>query len=62
MIVGRLFLAIPALALAGRVIGQGRRPTTPGTLPSDTLTFASIALATALVVVAVNFFPARRSR
>ncbi|MCL2449031.1 MAG: potassium-transporting ATPase subunit KdpA [Polyangiaceae bacterium] len=57
MIVGRLFLAVPALALAGRVIGQGRRPMTPGTLPSDTLTFASIALATALLVVAVNFFP-----
>ena len=58
MMVGRFFLAIPALALAGRLASQGRRPTTSGTLPSDTLAFAAIAIAAAILIGALCFFPA----
>ena len=38
MMVGRFFLPVPAL------IRAGRRVTTPGTLPPDSLTFAAVAL------------------
>jgi K+-transporting ATPase ATPase A chain len=58
MMAGRFGLAIPALALAGRFAGQGRRPETAGTLPTDSLLFAVILLGTALIVGALTFFPA----
>ena len=49
--------AIPALALAGRLARQGRRITTPGTVPSDTFTFTAIALSAGLLVRALCSFP-----
>ncbi len=58
MMLGRFGLAIPALALAGRFAKQGRRPVTTGTLPTDTLQFAGLVLATAVIVVGLGFFPA----
>lgn len=57
MIVGRFFLAIPALLLAGRLAAQGRRTTTTGTLPSDTVTVAAVALGAAILIGALCFFP-----
>lgn len=58
MMVGRFGLAIPALALAGLLAGQGRRPVTTGTLPSDTMLFAVVVVGTALVVGGLSFLPA----
>ncbi|MBC8135203.1 MAG: potassium-transporting ATPase subunit A, partial [Fibrella sp.] len=58
MMIGRFGLAIPALALAGHLATQGRRPTTLGTLPTDTVQFAVVLLGTALIVGALSFFPA----
>ena len=58
MMLGRFGLAIPALALAGRFAKQSRRPVTAGTLPTDSLQFAGLVLATALIVVGLGFFPA----
>ena len=58
MMAGRFGLAIPALALAGRFARQGRRPVTTGTLPTDSLQFAGLVVATAVIVVGLGFFPA----
>ena len=58
MLAGRFGLAIPALALAGRFARQGRRPVTTGTLPTDSLQFAGLVVATAVIVVGLGFFPA----
>ena len=40
MMVGRFGLALPALALAGHLASQPRRPVGLGTMPTDTLLFA----------------------
>ena len=56
MMAGRFGLAIPALALAGLFARQGRRTPTVGTLPTDSLLFASLLLGTA--VVGLGFLPA----
>ena len=58
MMAGRFGLAIPALALAGLFAKQGRRPPTTGTLPTDTLQFASLIVGTAVIVVGLSFLPA----
>ena len=50
MAAGRFGLAALALALAGRLAAQGRKPTTIGTLPCDTLTFGVLVLGTVLLV------------
>src|SRR5262249_47407775 len=56
MMAGRYGLAIPALALAGRLGAQPRRPLTLGTLPSDTLSFGVLVAGTALIVGALSYF------
>ncbi len=58
MMVGRFGLAIPALALAGRLAAQGRRPVTLGTLPTDSLSFAVLLVGTAVIVGALSYFAA----
>jgi K+-transporting ATPase ATPase A chain len=58
MILGRFGLAIPALALAGRLAQQGRRPMDAGELPTDSWLFASVIIGTALIVVALTYLPA----
>ena len=58
MMAGRFGLAIPALALAGLFARQGRRLPTVGTLPTDSLLFASLLLGTAVIVVGLGFLPA----
>jgi K+-transporting ATPase ATPase A chain len=58
MVAGRFGLAGLALALAGRLAGQGRKAITVGTLPSDTITFGVLLLGTLLLVGALCFLPA----
>jgi potassium-transporting ATPase potassium-binding subunit len=58
MLAGRFGLAALALALAGRFAAQRRWPTTVGTLPSDSATFAVLVLGTILLVGALSFLPA----
>lgn len=58
MFVGRFGLAVPALALAGRFVRQGRRPATAGTLPTDSFAFAGIVVAAALLLGALSYLPA----
>ena len=54
---GRFGLAIPALALAGIFAQQQRRPVTDGTLPTDTVLFAGLMIATVLAVGGLSYLP-----
>ena len=58
MLVGRYGLAALALALAGRFAATSKRPTSPGSVPSDGVLFGGLLAAAALLVGAVNFLPA----
>ncbi|MGD0388719.1 MAG: potassium-transporting ATPase subunit KdpA [Tepidisphaeraceae bacterium] len=58
MLAGRFALAIPALALAGRLANQGRRSQHAGTLPSDSLLLATVAVSAAVLIVLLSFLPA----
>jgi K+-transporting ATPase ATPase A chain len=58
MLAGRFGLAIPALALAGRLATQGRRSQHAGTVPSDSLLFATVAISAAVLIVLLSFLPA----
>jgi K+-transporting ATPase ATPase A chain len=58
MMFGRFGLAIPALALAGRLAAQGRRDEHAGSLPSDSPWIAVVAVGTAVLLVLLNFLPA----
>jgi K+-transporting ATPase ATPase A chain len=58
MMVGRFFLAVPALGLASRFARQGRRAPGPGTLQTDTLLFGIVIAGAAILVGALSFIPA----
>jgi K+-transporting ATPase ATPase A chain len=58
MAVGRFGLAALAILLAGRVAAQGRKPTTIGSLPCDTITFGALVLGSVLLLGALCFLPA----
>ena len=58
MMLGRFALAIPALALAGRLAGQIKRQETQNAVPTDKPLFAALLVATALIVGALSFLPA----
>jgi K+-transporting ATPase ATPase A chain len=58
MMIGRFGLAVPALALAGRLAAQGRRAEHAGSLPSDSVWFAVVAVGAAVLIVLLTFLPA----
>jgi K+-transporting ATPase ATPase A chain len=58
MIVGRFGLAIPALALAGRLARSPRRTVTAGTLPTDGWLFGLFMIGTAVVIGGLSYLPA----
>jgi K+-transporting ATPase ATPase A chain len=58
MMAGRFALAVPALALAGSLAAQGRRPVHIGTVPTDSVSFGFMLIMTALIVGALSYFPA----
>src|SRR5215475_5803754 len=57
MMVGRFGLAIPALALAGRLALQPRRTAGLGTLPTDSLLFACLVIGTIVIVGGLSYLP-----
>jgi K+-transporting ATPase ATPase A chain len=57
MMAGRFGLAILALALAGLLAQQLRKPTTDGTLPTDTVLFGGLVISTVLIVGALSYLP-----
>jgi len=58
MIVGRYWLAVPTLALAGSLASKKLIPATEGTLPTHTPLFVGWLIAVIIIVGALNFFPA----
>ncbi|HXN55466.1 MAG TPA: potassium-transporting ATPase subunit KdpA, partial [Myxococcales bacterium] len=58
MLVGRFFMMVPALAIAGSMVGKKMVPPGPGTFPTDNLLFASLLVFVVVVVGALTFFPA----
>jgi len=57
MMVGRFGLAILALALAGRLAPQPRRPVSSGTLPTDTPLFAGWLMGIIVILGGLSYLP-----
>jgi len=58
MFLGRFWLKIPALAIAGSLAAKKSVPVGAGTLPTHTPLFVALLVGTVLVVGALTFFPA----
>jgi len=58
MLVGRFLMIIPALAIAGSMVGKKTAPAGPGTFPTSGPTFTVLLVAVILIVGALTFFPA----
>ena len=57
MLVGRFFLIVPVLAIAGSLARKQPVPPTAGTFPTDTPLFAGLLVGVVLIVVGLTFFP-----
>jgi K+-transporting ATPase ATPase A chain len=57
MLVGRFFLIIPTLALAGVLVRKRRVPPSAGTFPTHTPLFAVLVIGVVLIVAALTFLP-----
>jgi K+-transporting ATPase ATPase A chain len=58
MLIGRFFLIIPALAIAGSLARKQKVPATAGTFPTGTPLFAGLLTGVMLIVVGLTYFPA----
>jgi K+-transporting ATPase ATPase A chain len=58
MLVGRFFMILPMLAIAGNLGGKKRVPPSPGTFPVTTPLFTGLLVSVILIVGALTFFPA----
>ena len=58
MLIGRFFLAVPTLALAGSLAKKKKTPESAGTLPTHTPLFIAWLIAVVILVGALNFIPA----
>jgi K+-transporting ATPase ATPase A chain len=58
MLVGRYFVAVPALAIAGSLAAKRIVPVGPGTMPTHGPLFVTLLVAVVLLVGALNFVPA----
>jgi K+-transporting ATPase ATPase A chain len=58
MLIGRYWLAIPTLALAGSLVKKKHIPASDGTLPTHTPLFIFWLIGVVLIVGALNFLPA----
>jgi len=57
MLVGRFFLMIPALAVAGSLARKQPVPASAGTFPTGTPLFAALLTSVVLIVVGLTYFP-----
>lgn len=57
MLIGRYWLAIPVLAIAGSLVKKKVIPTSSGTLPSHTPLFIVLLVSIVLIIGALTFFP-----
>ena len=58
MLVGRFFLVIPVLAIAGSLARKQPAPATAGTFPTHTPLFGGLVVGVVAVVAGLTFFPA----
>jgi K+-transporting ATPase ATPase A chain len=58
MLIGRFFLIIPALAIAGSLSRKRKVPGTVGTMPTNGLMFVALLIGTIVLVTALTFLPA----
>jgi K+-transporting ATPase ATPase A chain len=58
MIIGRFFMIVPALAIAGSLVGKKVVPPGPGTFPTDGALFVILLISVVVIVGALTFFPA----
>ena len=58
MLIGRFWMMIPALAVAGVLSGKKTAPAGPGTLPTNGPLFAALLVGVIVIVGALTFFPA----
>jgi potassium-transporting ATPase potassium-binding subunit len=58
MVIGRFFMAVPTLALAGSLVQKKKTPQSAGTLPTHTPLFIAWLIAVIILVGALNFLPA----
>ena len=58
MLFGRFFMIIPALAIAGSMVGKKTVPAGPGTFQTDGGMFLVLLLSAIIIVGALTFFPA----
>ncbi len=58
MLVGRFLMIVPALAIAGSMIGKKVVQPGPGTFPTSGWLFVGLLVAVILIVGALTFFPA----
>src|SRR6185295_10991107 len=57
-LIGRFFMIIPMLAIAGSLGRKKRIPPSPGTFPVTTPLFSALLVAVVVIVGALTFFPA----
>jgi len=57
MLVGRFFLIIPMLAIAGSLVRKQVTPPNAGTFPTDTPLFGGLLTAIVVIVAGLTFFP-----
>jgi K+-transporting ATPase ATPase A chain len=58
MLIGRFFVIIPALAIAGSLAAKTAAPASAGSFPTDTGLFAGLVIGVILIVGGLTFFPA----
>jgi len=58
MLIGRFWMMIPALAIAGVLAGKKVSPAGPGTLPTNGPLFSALLVGVIVIVGALTFFPA----
>jgi K+-transporting ATPase ATPase A chain len=58
MLIGRFFMIIPMLAIAGSLGRKKRIPPSPGTFPVTTPLFSALLVGVIVIVGALTFFPA----
>jgi K+-transporting ATPase ATPase A chain len=58
MFLGRFVVALAVLAIAGNLASKKTVPASPGTLPTNNLTFACVLFGVIVIIAALTFFPA----
>jgi K+-transporting ATPase ATPase A chain len=58
MLIGRFFMIVPVLAIAGSLVGKKVVPPGPGTFPTSGALFVVLLVGVVVIVGALTFFPA----